>query len=456
MTDTATDPFTEVWLKRRSSASNIAGRGFNSTDSDSQYQRDRARIIHSASFRALQSKTQVLGLGESDFYRTRLTHSLEVAQIGSGICEWLRDQSDNLAEQKWIPSFSLIEAICLSHDLGHSPFGHGGEVAMNFMMKEHGGFEANGQTLRILAKLGEYSPHSGLDLTRRTTLGTLKYPVFYSETCQYPDADPSQQKTVDERLNIDRWSPPKCLYDDERDVLDWVLEPFSESDVNQFRRISKQTGRHHRSVCKSFDTSIMELADDIAYGVHDLEDALALNLVNRNAWLEQVAAAIAGFDSNPVTEQLDFFNQALFSGSEKQRKHAISKLVGYLISQITIEADDQFEHPLLQLKAHMQPTAYALLHLLKDFVMREVILRPELQTLQYKGQQVIIRLFEIFAENPHRLLPRDVLAQYEAGEGEAASLRAIADFIAGMTDVSAGKLYHKLLSPTAGSIFDRT
>ena len=174
-----------VWLERRSESEGSSGRGFNSTGDDSQYQRDRARIIHSASFRSLQSKTQVLGLGESDFYRTRLTHSLEVAQVGSGICEWLRDQDDLHDCREWIPSFSLIEAICLAHDIGHSPFGHGGEVAMNTMMRDHGGFEANGQTLRILARLGEYSPHSGLDLTRRTMLGTIKYPTCYSDACRY-------------------------------------------------------------------------------------------------------------------------------------------------------------------------------------------------------------------------------------------------------------------------------
>jgi len=128
------------WITRRSDEEAPAGqstpqesaRGFNSTSVDSQYQRDRARIIHSASFRALQSKTQVLGLGESDFYRTRLTHSLEVAQIGSGICEWLRNKPHDPPGQElqqWIPSLSLIEAICLAHDIGHSPFGHGGEVA---------------------------------------------------------------------------------------------------------------------------------------------------------------------------------------------------------------------------------------------------------------------------------------------------------------------------------------
>jgi len=93
---------------------------------------------------------------------------------------------------------------------------------MNAMMRNDGGFEANGQTLRILARLGEYSPNCGLDLTRRTMLGTIKYPVLYSEVVRYPET-PEETTTP---LNIDHWSPPKCLYDQEHDVLDWMLEPF--------------------------------------------------------------------------------------------------------------------------------------------------------------------------------------------------------------------------------------
>ena len=139
-----------LWTERkRNSDENYPIKPFNSSTSESQYQRDRARIIHSASFRRLQSKTQVLSLGESDFYRTRLTHSLEVAQIGSGICEHLKEIHKNNQEYvKWIPPISLIEAIGLGHDLGHPPFGHGGEVALNYFMKDYGGFEGNGQTLR--------------------------------------------------------------------------------------------------------------------------------------------------------------------------------------------------------------------------------------------------------------------------------------------------------------------
>lgn len=441
-----------VWLERRSSRNTDKSRGFNSTRADSQYQRDRARIIHSASFRSLQSKTQVLGLGESDFYRTRLTHSLEVAQVGSGICEWLREQPDNEALHDFIPSFSLIEAICLAHDIGHSPFGHGGEVALNTMMRNHGGFEANGQTLRIIARLGEFSAECGLDLTRRTMLGTIKYPAFYSETVRY--SPPSQQPDNahdSQYLNIDHWAPPKCIYDAEADVLEWLLEPFSAPDKDLFLSLSTPAKGHRRTRFKPFDTSIMELADDIAYGVHDLEDALALGLVNREAWETQVSSVIDNMDDNPINAELDQYNRDLFSSSPKDRKHAISRLVGYLILNIHIVKLEEFEDPMLQLQARMEPQAYEILLLIKDFVMQHVILRPELQMLQYKGQQVMIKLFDIFSANPERLLPVDVFDNYQH-EGH----RAIADYLSNMTDVSAGKLYHKLLSPTSGSIFDRT
>ncbi len=433
-----------VWLERRSEMFNSPGRGFNSTGEDSQFQRDRARIIHSASFRSLQSKTQVLGLGESDFYRTRLTHSLEVAQVGSGICEWLRDQPENADYLHLIPSFSLIEAVCLAHDIGHSPFGHGGEVAMNTMMKDHGGFEANGQTLRILARLGEYSPSCGLDLTRRTMLGTIKYPAVYSDVCNYIPVESENP------LNIDHWSPPKCIYDAEQDVLDWLLDPFSNGDRDRFLSLDRTRKGHARTQYKTFDTSIMELADDIAYGVHDLEDALALGLVQYDEWQAKVVSVLTSLDSNPVNDRMEEFNKLLFSNSAKDRKHAISRLVGYLIRSIRLRSQDEFDAELLSLQVDMEAMAYEILLLIKDFVMRHVIFRPELQMLQYKGQRVVVRLFEIFAANPKRLLPVAVYEQYEE-----CGYRAIADFLASMTDVSAGKLYHKLLSPTSGSIFDR-
>jgi len=433
-----------MWQARRSDEKNSNAKPFNPANSDSEAQRDRARILHSASFRRLQSKTQVLGIGEGDFYRTRLTHSLEVAQIGSGICEKLREiYSDNQTYLEWIPSLCQIEAICLAHDIGHPPFGHGGEVALNYYMKDHGGFEGNGQTLRIVSKLGEYYPEYGIDVTRRTALGLLKYPVLHHEVAHY-------QSTETSKINIDAMKPPKCILDDEADILDWILKALPSADQEKLRSIKHLTDTHSKSQCKGFDTSIMELADDISYGVHDLEDALASKLVIEKQWLEEV--------SDPAQNNIwfasksDFLQEKLFSEYSTDRKHAISTLIAYFIPRISIIEQAGFETPLLKYQAVMEAEAQVLLSLLKKFVFKNVIERPELQTLEYKGQQMILSLFEVLEANPKRLLPTLTYELYQNADNKK---RILCDYISGMTDSYATKLYHKLFSPDIGSVFDR-
>lgn len=435
-----------MWQDRIRYAEGYQPQPFNSNTDDSQAQRDRARIIHSSSFRRLQSKTQVLGIGESDFYRTRLTHSLEVAQIGSGICEHLKEKyTGNQSYLEWIPTMSQIEAICLAHDIGHPPFGHGGEVALNFYMYDCGGFEGNGQTLRIVSKLGEYSPSQGLDLTRRTMLGLLKYPVLYNEVSSITEENREQHNI----LNIDGFKPPKCIHDDEKDILNWLLNGIPDSELALFRK-TEMGDKGLKSKYKGFDTSIMELADDISYGVHDFEDALALQLVTYKQWEEEVLDKIGS--NNPISQSSDFYNEKLFSESNKERKHAISKLIGYFISNIEINETPQFEVPLLRLQATMYPDAKALLEIFKSFVFKNVIKRPEVQTLEYKGQQIVLKLFEVLQENPKRLLPASTYSKYQEAPNKK---RVICDYISGMTDSYATKLYHKLFSPNMGSIFDR-
>ncbi len=436
------------WIARCSQTQPKTKTRFNSGATESHYQRDRARVIHSAWFRALQSKTQVLGLGESDFYRTRLTHSLEVAQIGSGVCEHLRAETETNEEiQQWLPPSGLIDAACLAHDIGHSPFGHGGEVALNYMMRDYGGFEANGQTLRILARLGEYSESNGLDLTRRTTLSIIKYPGFCDQLARYTASEQENS------LNIDDWHPPKGIYSDEADVLDWVLDPISSADKKTFLTTDTPASTGHlKTRYKSFDTSIMEIADDIAYGVHDLEDAIAMSLLSPNQWQQGFLTPLAEIANNPITDRQDFYTENLFSGSNKNRKHAISKLVGWFINQTQISQLSEFEHPLLRLQATMSPQAIATLKLLKRFVMNEVILLPELQALQYRGQQVILKIFDIYKHNQQRLLPAAVYQECLQTDNPQ---RIICDYISALTDASATRIFHRFSTPSAGSIFDR-
>ena len=142
-------------------------------DARDPYEVDYARVVHSASFRRLQGKTQILNLGDSDFYRTRLTHSMEVSQVASGILQGFRKKYKDQELINHLPTTTLMQTICLVHDLGHPPFGHGGEIALNFCMREKGGFEGNGQTLRILSKLEKFSEKYGSNCTSSDKFGFM-------------------------------------------------------------------------------------------------------------------------------------------------------------------------------------------------------------------------------------------------------------------------------------------
>ncbi|MBX3617781.1 anti-phage deoxyguanosine triphosphatase [Nitrosomonas sp.] len=411
------------------------------------FSRDRARIIHSAFFRRLQGKTQVLGLGESDFYRTRLTHSIEVAQIASGIVQALQNDLKLADFHKLLPSTSLIEAIALAHDIGHPPFGHGGEVALNYLMRDHGGFEGNAQTLRICAKLGEYSDNNGLNLTRRTLLGLLKYPALYSEVVNY-----SSYKTEIAPLNVDSYKPPKCVFDCELDCLDFIFNPI-QSDRTVFSQIENSNDKHAKTKFKALDTSILELADDIAYGVHDLEDAIALQLVDERIWRSKVHDLLVdSLSKYPLKEKIEEITKNLFSGCNRTRKKAISFLVNHFIRGCSLTKRGIFTNDLLDTAATMDYAVKNELDILKKFVVEHVVKTAEVQTLEYKGQQMIIRIFEAIAYNPSRLLPKKYHDEYENRDKD---WRVICDYIAGTTDDYATRLYHKIFTPSSGSIFDR-
>jgi dGTPase len=437
-------------------------------DVRSPFERDKARVIHAAAFRRLQSKTQVLGVGEGDFHRTRLTHSMEVAQIGAGMVRQLEGRARAGVLPEGIAQLldaHLMETICLAHDLGHPPFGHGGEIALNYMMRDAGGFEGNGQTLRLLARLEAHTPGYGLDLTRRTLLGVLKYPAPYSRVA--PHREPGSAAGVDDdaliRVRADDWKPPKCFLDDERPIVDWVLEDLPPAERTAFGRLKggfePTPDAPGKTAEKAFDTSIMEIADDIAFGVHDLEDAIALELVDRDALAAEIGELLAGewAEARGLSGVLDrlFPREGDAEEASAWRKQAIGSLVhAFLASVEVIEADD-FQTPLLRYRARLQPEAEALLGALKGFVNREVIQAPAVQTLEYRGQQIVMRLFAALASDPDRLLKAGFARRWRESGSEAAGLRVVCDYIAGMTDEYATRMYERLFMPRQGTVFER-
>lgn len=435
-------------------------------DSRTEWERDYARLIHSSAFRRLQAKTQVLGLGESDFYRTRLTHSMEVAQIGVGIVGWLEHQYPDQTRLGLLPDKLLISSICLAHDIGHPPFGHGGEVALNVCMKDYGGFEGNGQTLRILTRLDKYTDGFGLNPTRRMLLGVLKYPAPYSAVVKR-NSKPVDGEGVSRArpgwlFRADEHTPPKCYLDSEEDVVNFVLEPFSTTDRERLTAIDPlpSSNKHGKTTACSLDTSIMDLADEISYSFHDLEDAISLGMIRKEKWLEYFDGKrdlITACHSEHFSETFESLADKLY-GSSSQRKNTIGQLVNLLITSIQLKQTGLYESTLLDYQAIVPEPVEALCQIIATLVYQEVILDENVQQLEFKGQKLIVELFDVFSTDPERFLPDGAKQLYVKARDEdspQAAMRVICDFIAGMSDDYATRIYEKIFLPRKGSIFDR-
>lgn len=442
-----------LWLERRFTEECI-----RELDPRAPEDHDLARVIHSGSFRRLQSKTQVLGLGESDFYRTRLTHSVEVAQIATGVKRHLERPNNPCVAVEYLPGLPTLTAISLAHDIGHPPFGHGGEVALNYMMRGQGGFEGNAQTLRILSRLEKKTKGHGLNLTRRSMLGVLKYPVPFSRAVNKYQSDKELEKVNQSFRTVDakKWKSPKCYYDEDQGLVDWILEPFSNRDrtvletTEEASTGEKQSSPKH----KSLDTSIMDVSDDISYGVHDLEDAIHMKFLRDcREDREILDAAFSSLDKDWLARwSLGSIVEDLF-GEKWDRKDAISRLIHCLICSTSITESDEFDHPLLKFRLEMDPEARQLTANLQDIVKNKVIFCPEVQTLEYSGQLLVMELFEAMHSSPKRLLPADT--QKLLDDGERTVARLVCDHISGMTDDYAAKMHGRLFSPRTGSIFEK-
>lgn len=430
-------------------------------DHRSPFQRDRGRILHSAAFRCLQAKTQIHAVGENDFYRTRLTHSLEVAQVGSsltaqlglleafqGISAQLKLAENDLQKKlkPLLPPISLIETLCFAHDIGHPPFGHGGEVALNYMMFQDGGFEGNAQTFRLITKLEPYTEKSGMNLTRRAILGVVKYPTILDQASpQYLQCGLQPNLTDPRYINMRNWKPGKGLFRDDLSVFDWLLQPLNQEDKQEFcryqqARLTPQDSL--KTVYKSLDCSIMELADDIAYAVHDLEDAIVVGVVNLQQW-QQAYQALKVCRSAWILHHLDELTEKLFSEYHYQRKNAIGALVNYFITSVCWKINHNLHDPLLRYNAELPAEVVEVLVIFKQFVWQYVICHVDTQRIEYKGQRILAELFQIFESDPQRLLPMNTAKRWQLA-AEQDKKRVICDYIAGMSDAYALKVYQQL------------
>ena len=344
--------------------------------SRTQFQRDRDRIIHSAAFRRLEYKTQVFVNHEGDLFRTRLTHSLEVAQIGRAVACNLRLNED------------LVEAIALAHDLGHTPFGHAGQDALHECMKPYGGFEHNLQSLRVVDVLEErYAAFDGLNLTFETREGILKH-------CSVKNA--RELGEVGERF-LTRQQP-------------------------------------------SLEAQIANLADEIAYSNHDIDDGLRSGLLKLSQ-LEQVP--IFARHARAVTEEYPAI-------SERRMIHeTVRRMINTLVVDLTEEsrrliasaapADIDAVRAAPALTA-FSPAMRVEATELKSFLNDQLYRHYRVMRMSTKARRIVADLFNAFVEEP-KLLPVDHQSRATVGVP-----RAVADYVAGMTDRYAIKEHRRLFA----------
>lgn len=408
----------------------------NSADYRSPFQIDRDRVLHTPTFRRLQNKTQVFWSGEYDFYRTRLTHSLEVAQIGKSICHWLLQQPNNPLNDSFFIDPDLIEAICLSHDLGHPPFGHAGERTLNHLTRNHGGFEGNAQTLRILTQRIFSAKRTGMNPTRAFLDGILKYKTLWSEL-NTPDHPPHNH----------------FIYDNQNSYLDWTLAG------NDFP-IELTPGKKRDSF-KSIECQIMDWADDTAYSLNDLSDSVRagfLNIQKIESW-----ASSNNIDSSEKTPLGD-----LISAIRHHRVDPfVGKRIGRYIQATTLIEDTNFlsqNTNRYRFRLTIDPAIRNESEIFKKLAYHVVFLSPQLKQLEHKGSRMLRQLWEIFHTRyvlnetidgqDFQLLSPDTVAEINSAPTQTDRARIICDYLAGMTDGYAVRTYKRLFSPDFGSIND--
>jgi dGTPase len=405
-------------------------------DFRSPFQIDRDRVLHTPTFRRLQNKTQVFWSGEYDFYRTRLTHSLEVAQIGRSICVWLRAGGGGLSPEFFIDP-DLVEAVCLSHDLGHPPFGHAGERSLNHFLAPYGGFEGNAQTLRLLTERIVSQRRTGMDPTRAFLDGVLKYKTLWSEL-KRPSGEPPEHHFI---------------YDAQERYLDWAL---GGRDFPP-----ELTPGRERDRFRSIECQVMDWADDTAYSLNDLADSVRAGFLTERSvrkWAERTGEP-AG-EATPLGDLLRAIDRGRIDSF-------VGRRIGQYVKAARLAEDTNFlsgETNRYRFRLVIDGAVAAESAIFKRLAFEVVFLSPQLKQLEHKGSFLLRRLWMLFEERYverrpidgqlFQLLPGEQAGEIEQSESRDARARLVCDFLAGMTDGYAARLYQRLFSAGFGSIGD--
>jgi dGTPase len=381
------------------------------------FQRDRARVLHSAGFRRLASKTQVHTAGSDDFLRTRLTHSLEVAQISREMGARLGCDPD------------VVDVAGLAHDLGHPPFGHNGESALHRVAEPCGGFEGNAQTLRVLTRLEAKVPGAGLNLTRASLDATCKYPW--------------------------RWQPGRRkfgVYEDDLAVFDWI----------------RPGGLGER---RCLEAQVMDWADDVAYSVHDVEDGVHggyLSLrpllddpAERDALCADVAAtysdqpagelrpALDGLLADPVVVTVAGYDGTF--DAQVALKRMTSVLTGRFVASAVGATHSRYgTDPVRRYQADLivPRTVRDQCALLKGMALRYVMRSRAAEEWYEQQRTILVELVAVLRRTPEGLDPV-FRPLFEAAESDAAALRVVIDQVASLTD-HAAVAWHRTLVAAPG------
>lgn len=448
----------------------------------SPWRRDYARLIHSPSFRRLQGKTQLFPGLETDFFRNRLTHSLEVAQIAKTIALKL---NHNLQQQglDYLIEPDIVEFAALAHDLGHPPFGHFGEQVLDELMLQYGGFEGNAQTLRLLTKIEKKEMfdgataeqfgidnygkdlRAGLNLSFRSLASILKY----------------DHKIPLRRQKKQNHRPVKGYYDSEKDIVSSIKQAVCN--------------RKYSGIFKTIECQIMDIADDIAYSTYDLEDSFKAGFLKpvdiicaSDTLIENVVKKVKRSFNSKITLHVirekikDIFSDLLpqkhwfdslnkldnedlvrtfipFTNNKSNlisengyfRCAFTSKLVNKAIEGIDIQKINK-KHPVLS-KVSLRYDTQIDIEILKNLVFESQILSPKIQIVALRTREIIETLFNTLSDNAESLLPADYKCLYQRIRGMHHKKRVICDFIAGMTDRYALEFYARLTSENPQTIF---